>query len=89
MRRPHRRGAFDALDPAAADRDPERVARTSVELIESETVAERVERGIGDEVDLDADALLDRVMGARKIDTVIHFAGSIVVPLLVPASVAR
>ena len=52
----------EALVPgAAAERDPDRVARTNVELIESETVAERVERRIGDEVDMDSDELLDSV----------------------------
>ena len=46
---------------AGADSDPDRVARTNLELIENETVAERVERSLAGEVDLDAEELLDRV----------------------------
>jgi polysaccharide biosynthesis transport protein len=46
---------------AGADSDPDRVARTNLELIENETVAERVERSLAGEVSLDADELLDRV----------------------------
>ena len=60
----------EALVPGAgADSDPDRVARTNVALIESETVADRVERSIGDEVDLDADELLDRVNAEIENDS--------------------
>lgn len=46
---------------AGADSDPDRVARTNLQLIENETVAERVERALAGEVSLDAEELLDRV----------------------------
>ena len=46
---------------AGADSDPDRVARTNLELIENATVAERVERALAGEVDLDSEQLLDRV----------------------------
>ena len=52
----------NALFPGAgADRDPDRIARTNIQLIENATVADRVERAIGSEVDLSASELLDRV----------------------------
>jgi polysaccharide biosynthesis transport protein len=60
----------EALVPGAgADRDPDRVARTNVELIESETVAERLERRIGDEVGMDSDELLDSVNAEIENDS--------------------
>ena len=46
---------------AGADSDPDRVARTNLELIENATVAERVERALAAEVELDSEELLDRV----------------------------
>jgi capsular exopolysaccharide synthesis family protein len=51
-----------ALVPgAAADRDADRVARTNLELLESETVAQRVRRRQRSDDPLSADGLLDRV----------------------------
>jgi capsular exopolysaccharide synthesis family protein len=53
---------IEGLFPGAgADADAERVARTNQELIENETVADRVERSLTGEVDLDAEQLLDRL----------------------------
>ena len=46
---------------AGADKDPDRVARTNLELIENETVAERVEATQTTDDPLDVDELLDRV----------------------------
>ena len=46
---------------AGAESDPDRVARTNLELIENATVAARVERALTGEVELDSEALLDRV----------------------------
>ena len=52
----------NALFPGAgADKDPDRIARTNLELIENETVAERVSRAQLGEDSLSVDELLERV----------------------------
>ena len=60
----------NALFPGAgADRDPDRVARTNIELIESLTVAERVERRQQGDPQLSASQLLDRVDAVIENDS--------------------
>jgi capsular exopolysaccharide synthesis family protein len=54
---------------AGADRDPERIARTNVELIENATVAERVRRRQSAEDELTSDELLDRVDAVIENDS--------------------
>ena len=59
----------NALFPGAgAERDPDRIARTNIQLIETTTVAERVENAIGDDSP-GPDALLDQVDAVIENDS--------------------
>lgn len=60
----------NALFPGAgADTDPDRIARTNIELIENATVAQRVRRALTGDNELSVSQLLDRVRAVIENDS--------------------